>query len=396
MSDHHAKQSAFPLGHAISLGQLDRDPNRVYAELRRNEPVSWVSCTGSWFLTRHRDILQVLRDAERFTVADPNSLLSIIFGKQILSIDGNEHRRQRLALNPSFTPKALRETLTHKITGRAESLIGKLTHSHVIELRSSFASRYPVQNILDFFGIADRLEPSMRQWYDSFEKALSNFKHDPAIEAHAKKNVGHFMDMLQQQLAGENHSEFLTVLSSIADMSTEDTCRNALTIFFGGISTVEALILNATWSLCADKHLMQRVLDDRSLIKPLLEETMRWASPVQSSIRIATENTAINGIAIAKGDRVACMLGAANRDPELWENPDDFDIDRRNLARHIGFSSGSHFCLGSHLARLEAEIAIDLLLETLPGLSFNPELASAITGYEFRQPRELHLVWDKN
>lgn len=382
----------FVLGASIELDLLDHDPNSIYAALREHEPVTWVPALQTWLLTRHQDIAVILRDSEAFTVADPQSLLSVIFGPQILSVDGALHDKYRRPLHPQFTPTSVRDAMTDSIGKRAAMLVEPLADLRNIELRSTFAARYPVLNILDFFGLDERLEASMRQWYDDFEKALSNFAGDSVIEERGKEARTYFVEMFKAQLAVPEANGLVSVLRGNGDASADEVARNALTIFFGGISTVEALILNAVWALCADQDLQARLRADPSLVKPLLEETMRWGSPVQSSIRLATRDFEIAGVTIRKGERVSCMLGAANRDPAIWPEPDRFDIDRPNLGRHIGFSMGRHFCLGSHLARLEAETAVKVLLKTFAQIEFDPELPSPISGYEFRQPRALHLV----
>lgn len=382
----------FVLGASIDLDRLDRDPNPVYAELREKEPVTWVPSLQTWLLTRHQDIAVILRDSEAFTVADPQSLLSVIFGPQILSVDGALHDKYRRPLHPQFTPMSVRGAMTDSIRKRAAMLVEQLAGLRNVELRSTFAARYPVLNILDFFGFSETLEASMRQWYDDFEQALSNFTGDSAIEERGKAARASFIEMFKAQLAVPEANGLISLLKGDGDASADEVARNALTIFFGGISTVEALILNAVWAICADQELQARLRTDPSLVKPLLEETMRWGSPVQSSIRLATRDFEIAGVTIRQGERVSCMLGAANRDPAIWPEPDRFDIDRPNLGRHIGFSMGRHFCLGSHLARLEAETAIEVFLRRFVWIEFDPELPSPISGYEFRQPRALHLV----
>ncbi|ARR52584.1 cytochrome P450 [Rhizorhabdus wittichii DC-6] len=388
-----SREQLYPLGAQIRLEELERDPNPIYARLRREEPVSWVPAAGMWFVTRFEDVAAVLRASDTFTVADPNSLLSRVFGPQILSIDGSAHREQRQDLNPHFTPAVLRDRMTRSIETRVARLIDGLPCGATVDLRPAFASRLPVQVILDFFGFPPSLESDMRSWYDSFEQGLANLERDPEVEARAKANVAAFRAMFAGCAGDADANAFMaTLLRGLLPL--DQSASNALTIFFGGISTVEALILNSLWVLCDDPALQQRVRADRALTRPLLEEVMRWASPVQSSARMATRAVTIGGTMIASGDRVSCMLGAANRDPQAWPDPDRFDIDRPNLSRHLGFSMGSHFCLGSHLARLEARIAISALLDAVPLLRFAPGPRPQIEGCEFRQPRSLAVSID--
>ncbi len=382
------------IGHSISLAALNEDPNAIFAALREHEPVSWVPATQTWFLTRFKDISDVLRDSETFSVEDPDSLLSRIFGSQILSVDGVLHDRYRRPVRPSFTPKSVKETMQAATKKRADQLIQTFEKEGQADLRTAFANRYPVLNTLDFFGLDDSFESDMRAWYDSFEQALSNFEGNEAIEREGRRNAKAFLEMFHEQLQTSSTDGFITAMKASPEVSPEELARNALTIFFGGISTVEALVLNAVWILCTEPGIRARVEADRSLLPSLLDETMRWASPVQSSIRIAKSDTEVAGVHIREGERVACMLGAANRDPEIFDDPDTIDIDRPNLGRHIGFSMGRHFCLGKHLAKFEAECAIDLMLTRLSGLRFAERAAPAIMGYEFRQPRSMPLVWN--
>ena len=120
---------------------------------------------------------------------------------------------------------------------------------------------------------------------------------------------------------------------------------------------------------------------------------MRWLSPAQSATRHITRDVDIGGFTFRKGDTVNCMLASANRDETVFEDPDTFDIDRPRLRRHLGFATGDHHCLGSNLAKLEGRIAIEHLLTHLPELAFDPGQPCQPEGYEFRQPRSMHLVW---
>lgn len=176
-------------------------------------------------------------------------------------------------------------------------------------------------------------------------------------------------------------------------LTDEEIRRNASIIFFGGISTVEALILDSLYALFTHPNTLARVRADLSLIPAVLEEVMRWMSPVQSAMRHATRDVVLGGAEIRAGDTVSCMLGAANRDPQLFAEPDVFDIDRPNLRKHLGFAFGPHSCLGLHLARLEARIALEELLIRLPDLGPVGDEPMIVEGYEFRQPRRLAVRW---
>jgi cytochrome P450 len=141
---------------------------------------------------------------------------------------------------------------------------------------------------------------------------------------------------------------------------------------------------------------LQRVQSDLALLPQLIEETMRWLSPVQSATRHVIAPFEWQGIEFVSHDTVNCMLGAANRDPSIFTDPDRFDLDRANSRRHLGFATGAHACLGSHLAKAEVRIGLEALLRRLRSIRLERSLTEPPSGYEFRQSRRLTLRWDGN
>ena len=177
-------------------------------------------------------------------------------------------------------------------------------------------------------------------------------------------------------------------------LSDAEICRNLSIIFFGGISTVEALILDSLWALFAHPQTLERVRGEPALIPGVIDETIRWLGPVQSATRHTLRDTTHLGVLLTKDSVVNCMIGAANRDPSVFPEPHRFDIDRPNLQRHLGFATGTHACLGLHLAKAEGRIALEHLFRELPGLKLVGDQSSPPRGYEFRRPRALHVTWE--
>src|SRR6185312_15054856 len=244
-----------------------------------------------------------------------------------------------------------------------------------VEMRSAFAARLPVQTILRVFGMPLEAEAHFRKWYDSFEAALANFTGAQEIRLAARANVEQcheYLGRTMQECAamGERDSLLGTLVNApgSARLCDDEIRRNMLIIFFGGISTVEAVILNSLWALFTHPETLARVRNNPSLIVRAVEETLRWRSPVQSATRHVVETTLYGDIEFAAGDTVNCMLGAANRDEALFADPDRFDIDRPNVQRHLGFATGTHSCLGFQLAKAEARIALQVLLSEPGGL----------------------------
>ncbi|MDP1737994.1 MAG: cytochrome P450 [Caulobacter sp.] len=388
----------FPVGASVDLKAFSQDPHPTFERMRRSEPVSWIPALDIYYVTRHADVAAVLMDDETFLVGEENMLVYDTFGRHMMTVDGVEQRRYRAGFRRTFTPREIRERLEEKVTVLVHGLIDGFAGARAVELRETFASRLPVQVMLAVFGLPPEDEPLLRRWYDAFERSLSNYHWDPAIREQGRRYVGQFKAHLQGRLAarsalpGDSLLAALTQDRSETRLEDEEILQNALIIFFGGISTVEALILNAFHALSRHEAVFGRLRADLSILPRVIEETARWASPVQAVTRYVARDIELHGVRISRGQLVNCMLGSANRDPEVFANPDRFDIDRDDLGRHIAFATGPHVCLGSHLARSEARIAITALLERLPGLRV--EDVAEPEGYEFRQPTHLNLAWD--
>ncbi len=170
---------------------------------------------------------------------------------------------------------------------------------------------------------------------------------------------------------------------------------NAAVLMFGGIETTEGMIANALLHLLANPAQLALVAADRSLLPNAIEESLRLEPAAAVIDRYATTSTTLGDAAIDAGELVRVSLAGANRDPRVFDDPDQFDVHRRNARRHITFAHGPHVCIGLHLARLEAHTAIGRLLDRLPRLRLDPGRPSVTRGLVFRKPQSLHVAWDR-
>jgi cytochrome P450 len=386
---------------SLDLQALSQDPYPIYARMREREPVAWIVPLRMWFVVRYADVVEILGNADDFTTVCESSTIFDTFGTHMLTSEGAEHERYRRSAQPAFGPLNLRTVLEAKILELTRSLIAGFVAGGDVELRAAFASRLPVQTVLALFGLPQTSESELRRWYESFGAALANFTWDPVVRAEAHANVGQLHEFLRrcmrnlERLEGGDGSLLHQMMfpPNGPRLSDEEIRRNATIIFFGGISSVEALILNAMWALGTNPTAFERVRHDFSLIPQAIEETMRWASPVQSATRHVTRDVDFRGMRFRAGDTVNCMLAAANRDPDVFVDPDVYDLDRPNTGKHVGFAVGPHSCLGFRLARIEARIALEQLLEACAGIQIDLIRSERPSGYEFRQPRRLWASW---
>ena len=342
-----AKSLRFPLGHDVSLAELEVDPYPVFARLRNHEPITWLRALNMWYVTGYEDVRTAMLDTARLTTASEHSTIFSTFGAHMLTTEGAAHDRYRRATQFPFAPAYIRSHLESAIEKIAADLVDEFTAKHSAELRTAYASRLPILVILLVCGLPATAERQMRRWYDTFEAALANFTGDPAVSAAARSSVLEFHALLDDAISAGGGSDEHSLVARLVNapeserLADEEIKRNLSIIFFGGISTVEALLLNALWALFENPAVLERARQDLTLIPRVIEETMRWLSPVQSATRHVIEPFQWRGIEFAAHDTVNCMLGSANRDPAVFADPDQFDIDRVNVRRHLGFGKGS-------------------------------------------------------
>lgn len=395
-----SRQQQFPLGSRLTVEAMDRDPYPVYRQLRESEPVTWSRVFNMYLVTRYEDVQTVLRDTEAYITGTEDSIILDIFGEHMLTTEGAQHDLYKTPLLPTFRPGPIRKLMETAVQEHVLELIEGFAAAGEVDLRGAFASRLPIKTVLSLFGFPQSDEQALRGWYDALEKALSNFTRDEDIRIAGHRNVAEFHQYLQQHIEAKRHKPdrlLLDQMLNIRDprpLTDEEIQRNVSIIFFGGISTVEALILNCVYALHQYPEVAKRLRANTGDIPRFLDEVVRWMGPVQSATRHVTRDVTLGEVNFKAGDTVNCMIAAANRDPAVFENPDFFDIDRPNLRRHLGFAIGGHHCLGSHLAKLEAAVAIEKLLGVLPGFTVDPIADTRVRGYEFRQPPALKVMWN--
>jgi cytochrome P450 len=393
----------FPLGAEVRLSDLDVDPYPVLARLQREEPVSWVPEIGMWFLTRRTTIVDVLRDAGRFTTEAERSTIRDIFGAHMMTTDGEIALRYKRACLHAFRAETLTREMGAWIRVEVDGLFsaagsaspgGTTPDSAPIDLMGAIATPLAVATALRVLGLPQGLSARVAGWYDSFALALANFTGDPAVRARGKSAAAAFADVVRPLLA-EARPEDRGLLAQLATrredpFGEDEIIANALIILFGGIETTASMIGNTLWSLIVTGSWADYV-GGRWATGAVIEEALRWQPAVQSITRHTTEDLELDGVPILAGSVVQSMIGAANRDEAHFELPDRFDPDRPNASDHLSFGTGRHLCLGAHLARMEIAAVLEALRSRVPEGPLAPEPAPDLRGYEFRRPPALSI-----
>lgn len=366
------------------------DPYPAYASLRRREPVKAMEFPlgPTSIVTRYDDVMAVLRDATLFSSSANGKGIGLVMGRTIIEMDGAEHSRHRNIIAPAFLPKALRRNLEQIIARVADDLLDRIVRRGSADLVSEFTHHFPVRIIAQLIGIPEEEYPKFQEW--SFD--LIGFASEPMKGFAASEALVQFLKPLIAARRAEPREDLLSTLSHAevdGHRLTDEEIYSFLRLLLpAGAETTLRLMGTTLFALLSSPALLERVRADRGEIGWALDEALRWDAPVQFVSREATATTHIAGVEIPQGHYLLVAVGSANRDETHFNDPDRFDLDR-HPTDHIAFGFGRHFCLGSHLARLEATIGINAMLDRLPDLRLDPAEESGIVGLAFRSPNRL-------
>ena len=352
----------------VTLEQLEADPHPVLAQLR---PIAWVEVLGGWLVAGRELALQVLRDPETFTVDDPRFSTARVVGPSMLSLDGDEHARHRAPFARPLRFAAVHDRFTPIVEAEVDALIDAFGDGHA-ELRRDLAGPLAARVVARLLGLQSAETRAMLGWYDAIVDSVTGVG---AGREPSEAGAAAFAE-LRAAVAPE--------LEAAGDLTEDELVSNAAVMMFGGIETTEGMIANFVWHL----------LTHEARPSPnALEESLRLEPSAAVVDRYATRDAEVGGARIRRGDFVEVSLAGANRDPAYFPQPDRFDPLRENAKHHLAFAHGPHVCVGMHLARLEALIAVERLFDRLPAVHLDPTHSTAPRGLVFRKPPRLDVVW---
>jgi cytochrome P450 len=358
------------------------DPYPMYHRLRAEDPVHH-SPLGFWVLTRYADVMAMLRDprlikepiaafvAARFGMAVPPGL-----GLSMLDRDPPDHTRLRGLVSKAFTPRAL-EKLRPGIQQIVDALLDQVAGRGSMDLIEEFAYPLPVRVICEMLGVPVQDHERFKAWGLDIARGLDAIMLPPDSEVGQRSVSGrralaeYFRELIAERRAAPR-DDMLSALIAAEEagdtLNEEELLATCILLLVAGHETTVNLIGNGTLALLRHPAELRKLRDHPGLIGSAVEELLRFDGPVQRTARIPSEDITIGGQTIGKGELVMPFLGAADRDPAQFPDPDRLDLTRTDN-RHIAFGMGIHFCLGAPLARMEGQIAINTLLARLPRLT---------------------------
>lgn len=399
-------ESSLDLATLMKLGPMApvSNPHKIYDALRRDNPVFETTETTagaiteevarSFLITRYEDVKRVLRDNETYSNDIVQRTMGIVMGPTLVGMDGQEHLKHRTLITPSMTPRVLKgNSFQDVVRQTADDAIDEFIGKGVADLHHDFCFKFPLAVFVSLLGLPSDELDQVHHW----GMDLCLVAHDPERGLNASEKLREYlMPIVQAKRENPGTDMISTLVTSEIDgeqLSDFEVVSFLRLLVIAGAETTNHLLGTACYVMLHDLALMERVRADRGLVTPLIHESMRWESPISTVMREAVVDTEIAGVPIPKGSSVLCHVGAANRDERQFKNPERFDIDREDN-EHVSFGYGPHYCAGSHLAKLEAEVALNALLDRLHNLKPDLDKPSRMIGFSFRGPDSLPVTFD--
>jgi cytochrome P450 len=364
-----------------SLAELSTNPHAVWERLRRDGPIAWVESLDGWVTLTRSLAVDVMRDAETFTVDDPRFTTGLVVGPSMLSLDSAEHARHRAGFVDGMRPGQIESDHGSWLDTAAAALVERFLPAGRAELRTELAGPWSVLVMARVLGLSldDAAIAQMLGWYREIVggvEAMSAGQPLPPSAVAAARELGDAVGIAPFVKADR--------------LTDEEIASNTAVFLFGGIETVEATIANALFHLLRDPAAFG---SDLSLLPAAVDESQRLEPAATRVDRYATRDIDVAGVRVRKGDLVIVSLAAANRDPSVFPDPNRFDMHRPNARSHVTFATGPHACIAMYLARRETITILRALFEQAPHLRLDPAQSDPPTGLVFRKPTRVSVSW---
>jgi cytochrome P450 len=361
-------------------------PYDQYARLRTHDPVHWSELLEGWVLTRHDDVVALLRDPTvSVEIANATSTGAVRMQRArqartgrssdtVVLRDDPDHNRLRKLLQRPFGPRPV-EGLRAMVTARVDGFMAELAPAGRMDVIGDYAYPLPVSVFNEMLGLPDEDAPRVRSWIQAVARML-----DPVIDDAEHDRCRRLMDEMYAYLEDQIEvkraapaDDVLTALVQAEDegdrLSRDELVAQVVTLYVAGHEPTMALLGTGLLALLRQPEQLALLRSRPDLLPNAVNELLRFDGPNQFVRRIATRDLTIGDRSVAAGDVIYAGVGAANRDPDRWDDADRVHVDRPDAAHHVQFGSGIHHCLGAHLARLQAEVALGALVFRLDDLA---------------------------
>lgn len=394
-----------PLSH-LPPGSLE-NPYPLLSTMRERAAIMWSPRGNQWLVLRYDEASSILRNGKfgkrldrwkhpQFVMRQAMKIFRRGGSKSILLQDPPDHTRVRALVNSAFTPRVVHDLEDH-IQEISDSLIEKMNRQGKVNLISEFAFPLPVTVIAELLGVPPEDRDRFGDWSRKITLGLDVSGHPARLinsivaMEELRRYLSNTIKNKKSSLGSDLISSLITAQSdNNSCLSHEELLANTILILIAGHETTTNLIGNGVYNLLNYPDQKQLMLDDPNRISGAVEEILRFDPAVQLIRRIANEDQEVGGVNIRRNDGITILLGACNRDPLVFDRPDEFNIERESN-RHLTFGAGIHFCLGAELARTEARVAFRQLFSRIPQLRLSGDAIVYKKPFGLRGPKSLFV-----
>lgn len=384
------------------------NPYPLYHRLRSEDPVHWDYFLHAWVVTRYADVITVFQRFSADRTPTPEKLktlglsaltpLAEVMVRQMLFLDPPAHGRVRGLASKAFTPRRV-EVLRSHIQDITDSLLDAIQDKGHMDVIADLAYPLPAIVTAELLGVPTSDWKQLTAWSADFAQVLGNFQHNPDRSLQVIRSLeemsAYFRAAIREQRVHPREGLINALLTAEIDgdhLTEEEVVANTIVTMVGGQETTTNLIGNGILTLLRHPDQLERLKADLSLIPSAVEELLRYESPSQHTARLAPDDVVLGGKTIRKRQAVIAVMGAANRDPERFPDPDRLDLGRQDN-RHVAFAWASHFCFGAPLARIEGQAAFETVLRRMPNLGLVPGPVQWRENLGLRGLKALHVTF---
>lgn len=385
--------------------EVRKNPYPYYAYLRRHAPVYQIPGVGFWAFSRYDDVMSMVRNPQVFSSA---TLYTTMTGDlnpfppnapPLVGIDPPDHTRLRKLVNRAFTPRRVASLETH-MREVVQHMIAQMAAQGEGDLMSDLAIPFPGIVIAELLGVPTERRADFRRWSENIVRALNGTAVPQEEYAEIRQSHTELRAYLEEAIAtyrkqpGDNLlSDLVRAEEENQRLTAEEIVSLAALLVLAGNETTTSLLGSTILALFDNPQELAKVRANAALVPQLIEETLRYDAPVHGLIRQTTSEVEVAGTNIPAGTTVMLLYGSANHDERKFPNPERFDITR-DTEGHLGFGFGIHFCLGAQLARLEAKVALEMLLQRFPRLARRDGPVTYMDSVLMRGPKTVPLVYE--
>ena len=363
------------------------DPYPLYHRLRTEDPVHWDPYLHAWVVTRYADVVTVYQRFSADRTYTPQQLSTMgmsalspiaqVMVRQMLFMDPPAHTRIRSLAARAFTPRRVEQLRSH-IEDIVDGLLDAVAERGEMDVIQDLAYPLPAIVTAELLGVPPADRDQLKAWSEDFAEMLGNFQHNPNRFTRMLNSLDGMLTYFREAVSRDRIEPTEGLIHALrtaeidGDRFTDDeVVANTIVTMVGGQETTTNLIGNGMLALLRHEDQLERLRADMSLIPSAVEELLRYESPSQHTARLAPDDVELGGKAIRKRQAVIAVMGAANRDPARFPDPDRLDIGRADN-RHVAFGWAGHFCFGAPLARIEGQVALQKLLTRFGGVRLAP------------------------